>query len=257
MRKILSILGAISVSAIGVINVVSCTPRRYIPEEEEEIPKVKELVKFDSFKEFLKMQMEKSEIFYDLKDLYQISSRKNWSGHNQDENMWQFWAKIEYSMRNRIASPLRYAVSKFERDYSENKTINDWVFKDKDGDETYSYLDYKFPNNAPSGIFEMYKLIFPKMRYESKNGYDEWTLEDHSFSEFNGLVIDEIKSAYDTFIQYGYVEVKVLESSIFWDLNPNENKYESFFITEKGVLNANGYSIWFDRKEIPKPNQSS
>ncbi|ARU91993.1 hypothetical protein SCLARK_001476 [Spiroplasma clarkii] len=64
MRKVLSILGAISVSSIGVVNVVSCTPRRYIPKEEEEITEVKELAKFDSFVDFLKMQMEKSDIVW-------------------------------------------------------------------------------------------------------------------------------------------------------------------------------------------------
>ncbi|ARU91987.1 hypothetical protein SCLARK_001470 [Spiroplasma clarkii] len=256
MRKILSILGAVSVSTIGVVNVVSCNPRRYIPKEEEEIPEVKEFAKFDSFTDFLKMQMEKSEIFYDLKDLYQISPRKGWLGSDRDENIGKFWTRVSYYMRSRIADTIEYARSMFENDYKENNRINDWVFKDKDGNETYSYLDYKFPNTTPSGIFEMYRLIYPKMRYESKDGNGEWIIEDHSFSEFKGMVIDEINSAYDTFTQKGYIEVKVFESSIFWDLKPNENGYESFFFTEQGVLNENGYPIWFDRKEIPTPEDN-
>ncbi|ARU91991.1 hypothetical protein SCLARK_001474 [Spiroplasma clarkii] len=251
MRKILSILGAISVSTIGVVNVVSCTPRGYIPKEEEEIPEVKELAKFDSFTDFLKMQMEKSEIFYDLKDLYQLPSRKGWLESDKDENISNFWKGISYNMQYRTASTLSYARSMFERDYNEDKTVNDWIFKDKDGDETFSYLKSQFPTSSVSSIFENYTLIYPKIRYESKGEDDEWILEDNDNTKFNGMVVDETQRTYDIFIQKGYVEIKVLESSIFWNLKPNENGYESFFITEKGVLNENGYSIWLDREKIP------
>ncbi|ARU91985.1 hypothetical protein SCLARK_001468 [Spiroplasma clarkii] len=242
MRKILSILGAISVSTIGIVNVVSCTPRRYIPEEEEEIPEVKELAKFDSFVDFLKMQMEKSDIVWF--DTYSFRSN--------DGTEKSFLEKLDL-MRDGVKKSINISRWSLWRDSGK---VNTEVFMDKDGDETYTYLNKTLGKEMEEIFIDYYGIIYPQIRVQSDENEADWTIVPDDYTKSKALVIDLNTDTFLTYQRFGYVEIKVLESSIFWNLKPNENGYESFFITKKDVVNNDGYPIWFDREEIPTPEDN-
>ncbi|ATX71330.1 lipoprotein [Spiroplasma clarkii] len=242
MRKVLSILGAISVSSIGVVNVVSCTPRRYIPKEEEEITEVKELAKFDSFVDFLKMQMEKSDIVWF--DTYSF-----WSNDGTEES---FLENLEL-MRDGVKKSINISYWSL---WGDSSKVNTEAFMDKDGDETYTYLSKTLGKKMEEIFIDYYGIIYPQIRVQSDENEADWTIVPDDYTKSKALVIDLNHDTFLTYQSFGYVEIKVLESSIFWNLKPNENGYESFFITKKDVVNNDGYPIWFDRDEIPTPEDN-
>ncbi|ARU91986.1 hypothetical protein SCLARK_001469 [Spiroplasma clarkii] len=240
MRKILSILGAVSVSTIGVINAVSCTPRRYIPKEEEEIPEVKEFAKFDSFIDFLKMQMEKS-------DVVRFNTYNFWSNDGTEKS---FLERLEL-MRDGVKNSINTSHWSLWRNYNSSGKVNNDVFMDKDGDETYTYLNKTLGKEMEEIFIDYYGIIYPQIRVQSGENGADWTIVPDNYTKSKALVIDQNYDTFRTYQRSGYVEIKVLESSIFWNLKPNENGYESFYVSEYGLVNDDGFRIWFDTNDIP------
>ncbi|ARU91992.1 hypothetical protein SCLARK_001475 [Spiroplasma clarkii] len=127
---------------------------------------------------------------------------------------------------------------------------------DKDGDETYTYLSKTLGKKMEEIFIDYYGIIYPQIRVQSDENEADWTIVPDDYTKSKALVIDLNHDTFLTYQSFGYVEIKVLESSIFWNLKPNENGYESFFITKKDVVNNDGYPIWFDRDEIPTPEDN-
>lgn len=146
MKKLLATLGALTISSVGVANVISCTtPTEPTTPLEVE---VKEIAKFDSFVDFFKFKLKKSGIFKNWSEIEKMSliaPKWQWFDKNgtREKNMKAFWSKVELA-RSLISGYLILREEQFRKDHfpsnMDNSKINDNVFYDKVGDETFSYM---------------------------------------------------------------------------------------------------------------------
>ncbi|ARU91442.1 hypothetical protein SCLARK_00813 [Spiroplasma clarkii] len=211
MKKILSLLGAMTLNTITVTSVIACDSANGATKGDSEWveKEIKDIKKFDSFQEFFKEQNKHESIITD--ELFRIKDRKYWprpDSHDSSSDI--FWNQIN-DMRFRIDRSLVSSGWTCTLAMSRGEPIS-WVFFDKDGNETFSYLIDKFANPPIGEIhvhYQYYGLISPKIIMESDN--------DESKSDFKdfALIINKSESAYLNFLKFGYIKVDVVEPTIF------------------------------------------
>ncbi|QEH62243.1 hypothetical protein SCHIN_v1c10500 [Spiroplasma chinense] len=246
MKKLLSILGITSLLTTTITNIVACSvPIRNGDEDQIEPEEKLTINKFNSFRDFLSKQLiiDFGNADYKPEDFKRpythLENRENWWYSNSDDkkNEEKFWDYFQTTTRRRIDILL-----------GELNRENDYVV-DQDGVNAIPYLKKVHQDNNDWDTWErFFDNIF---EISTPDIPDDW--EGKPEASTNSII--DAKNAYRTYIQKGYVEVRVYEPTLLFDLKPINASviYESFYITDYEVTNTDGSCIWFDVEDIPLP----